>query len=143
MADTVAAQWPADATGGRPLVVCTGGEPLLQLDRLLIDALHARGFEIAIETNGTLAVPDGIDWVCVSPKMGAELVVTRGDELKVVIPQQDQDLDAYERLDFRHFFLQPMDGPLAHQNTALAVDLCQRRPRWHLSLQTHKMLGIR
>ncbi|AST32007.1 7-carboxy-7-deazaguanine synthase [Ralstonia solanacearum] len=143
LADTVAAQWPAEATGGRPLVVCTGGEPLLQLDRCLIDALHARGFEIAVETNGTVAVPEGIDWVCVSPKMGAELVVTRGDELKVVIPQPGQDLDAYERLDFRHFFLQPMDGPLARQNTALAVELCQRRPRWHLSLQTHKMLGIR
>lgn len=143
LAETVAAEWPASATGGKPLVICTGGEPLLQLDTPLIDALHARGFEIAIETNGTIAVPDGIDWVCVSPKMGSELVVTRGDELKVVIPQDGQDLDAYERLDFQHFFLQAMDGPLARQNTAAAVELCQRRPRWRLSLQTHKMLGIR
>ncbi|MGO4314252.1 7-carboxy-7-deazaguanine synthase, partial [Pseudomonas sp. KB_15] len=120
------------------LVVCTGGEPLLQLDAPLIDALHAQGFEIAIETNGTLPVPDGIDWVCVSPKMGAELVVTRGDELKVVIPQDGQDFAAYEQLDFRYFMVQAMDGPLARQNTAAAVEFCQRHPRWRLSLQTHK-----
>ncbi|GAB7546322.1 MULTISPECIES: 7-carboxy-7-deazaguanine synthase [unclassified Cupriavidus] len=146
LADKVAAQWPQgveSSAAGRPLVVCTGGEPLLQLDAPLIDALHARGFEIAIETNGTLPVPDGIDWVCVSPKMGAELVVTRGDELKVVIPQDGQDFAAYERLDFRYFLVQAMDGPLARQNTALAVEFCQRRPLWRLSLQTHKLLGIR
>ncbi|MGO4327883.1 7-carboxy-7-deazaguanine synthase [Cupriavidus sp. 2TAF22] len=146
LADKVAAQWPQDVDAGgagRPLVVCTGGEPLLQLDAPLIAALHARGFEIAIETNGTLPVPEGVDWVCVSPKMGAELVVTRGDELKVVIPQDGQDFAAYERLDFRHFLVQAMDGPLARQNTALAVEFCQRRPRWRLSLQTHKLLGIR
>ncbi|CAG9181133.1 7-carboxy-7-deazaguanine synthase [Cupriavidus respiraculi] len=142
LADMVASQWP-DGAGGRPLVVCTGGEPLLQLDAPLIAALHARGFEIAIETNGTIAVPEGIDWICVSPKMGADLVVTRGDELKVVIPQDGQDLAAYEQLDFRYFLVQPMDGPLARHNTALAVDFCQRHPRWRLSLQTHKMLGIR
>ncbi|EHP41349.1 organic radical activating enzyme [Cupriavidus basilensis OR16] len=125
LADKVAAQWPQavdSAAAGRPLVVCTGGEPLLQLDAPLIDALHARGFEIAIETNGTLPVPHGIDWVCVSPKMGSELVVTRGDELKVVIPQDGQDFAAYERLDFRYFLVQAMDGPLARQNTALAVE---------------------
>ncbi|KJK23260.1 7-cyano-7-deazaguanine reductase [Burkholderiaceae bacterium 16] len=146
LADMVAAQWPQSvesSAAGRPLVVCTGGEPLLQLDAPLIDALHARGFEIAIETNGTLPVPDGVDWVCVSPKMGADLVVTRGDELKVVIPQDGQDFAAYERLDFRYFLVQAMDGPLARQNTALAVDFCQRRPLWRLSLQTHKLLGIR
>ncbi|MFJ1252674.1 7-carboxy-7-deazaguanine synthase [Cupriavidus sp. CuC1] len=146
LADKVAAQWPQgveSSAAGRPLVVCTGGEPLLQLDAPLIDALHARGFEIAIETNGTLPVPDGIDWVCVSPKMGAELVVTRGDELKVVIPQDGQDFAAYERLEFRYFLVQAMDGPLARQNTALAVEFCQRRPLWRLSLQTHKLLGIR
>ncbi|MGO4157335.1 7-carboxy-7-deazaguanine synthase [Cupriavidus sp. YAF13] len=146
LADKVAAQWPqaVDSSGaGRPLVVCTGGEPLLQLDAPLIDALHARGFEIAIETNGTLPVPEGIDWVCVSPKMGSELVVRRGDELKVVIPQDGQDFAAYERLDFRYFLVQAMDGPLARQNTALAVEFCQRRPLWRLSLQTHKLLGIR
>lgn len=146
LADMVAAQWPQaveSSAAGRPLVVCTGGEPLLQLDAPLIAALHARGFEIAIETNGTLPVPEGIDWVCVSPKMGAELVVTRGDELKVVIPQAGQDFAAYERLDFRYFLVQAMDGPLARQNTALAVEFCQRRPLWRLSLQTHKLLGIR
>ncbi|QOT78246.1 7-carboxy-7-deazaguanine synthase [Cupriavidus basilensis] len=146
LADKVAAQWPQavdSSAAGRALVVCTGGEPLLQLDAPLIDALHARGFEIAIETNGTLPVPEGIDWVCVSPKMGSELVVKRGDELKVVIPQDGQDFAAYEHLDFRYFLVQAMDGPLARQNTALAVEFCQRRPLWRLSLQTHKLLGIR
>lgn len=146
LADKVAAQWPQAVDGnaaGHALVVCTGGEPLLQLDAPLIDALHARGFEIAIETNGTLPVPEGIDWVCVSPKMGSELVVRRGDELKVVIPQDGQDFAAYEHLDFRYFLVQAMDGPLARQNTALAVEFCQRRPLWRLSLQTHKLLGIR
>ena len=109
----------------------------------LIDALHAHGFDIAIETNGTIPVPEGIDWVCVSPKMGSELVVTKGDELKVVMPQAGQDFAAYEQLDFRYFLVQAMDGPLARQNTAAAVDFCQRHPRWRLSLQTHKLLGIR
>jgi len=145
LAAVVASEWPQGpgSAGGKPLVVCTGGEPLLQLDAPLIDALHAQGFEIAIETNGTIAVPDGIDWVCVSPKMGAELVVTRGDELKVVIPQPGQDFAAYEQLDFRYFMVQAMDGPLARQNTSAAVEFCQRHPRWRLSLQTHKLLGIR
>ncbi|MBY4897963.1 7-carboxy-7-deazaguanine synthase [Cupriavidus sp. AU9028] len=146
LADMVAAQWPRSAQERRDfpgLVVCTGGEPLLQLDAPLIDALHARGFEIAIETNGTIPVPEGIDWVCVSPKMGAELVVRRGDELKVVIPQPGQDFAAYETLDFHHYLVQPMDGPLARENMARAVDFCQQHPRWRLSLQTHKMLGIR
>ncbi|MGO4304024.1 MULTISPECIES: 7-carboxy-7-deazaguanine synthase [unclassified Cupriavidus] len=142
LAATVASEWPQGA-GGKPLVVCTGGEPLLQLDAALIDALHAQGFEIAIETNGTIPVPDGIDWVCVSPKMGSELVVKKGDELKVVIPQDGQDFAAYEQLDFRYFMVQAMDGPLARQNTVAAVDFCQRHPRWRLSLQTHKLLGIR
>ncbi|PZX32429.1 conserved hypothetical protein, NrdG domain (Organic radical activating enzymes) [Cupriavidus phytorum] len=142
LAAVVASEWPQGA-GGKPLVVCTGGEPLLQLDAPLIDALHAQGFEIAIETNGTIAVPPGIDWVCVSPKMGSELVVTHGDELKVVIPQEGQDFAAYEKLDFRHFLVQAMDGPLARENTAAAVAFCQRHPRWRLSLQTHKLLGIR
>ncbi|MEN7530439.1 MULTISPECIES: 7-carboxy-7-deazaguanine synthase [unclassified Cupriavidus] len=141
LAAVVASEW--QGRGGQPLVVCTGGEPLLQLDAPLIDALHAQGFEIAIETNGTLPVPDGIDWVCVSPKMGSELVVKKGDELKVVMPQDGQDFAAYEQLDFRYFLVQAMDGPLARQNTAAAVDFCQRHPRWRLSLQTHKLLGIR
>lgn len=146
LAAQVAAQWPAqlpEHAGGRPLVVCTGGEPLLQLDAALITALHSKGFEIAIETNGTLPVPDGVDWICVSPKMGAELVVVRGDELKVVIPQAGQDFAAYEALDFTHFLVQPMDGPDQQANTAAAVRFCQAHPRWRLSLQTHKLLGIR
>jgi 7-carboxy-7-deazaguanine synthase (Cx14CxxC type) len=132
--------WPAGA--GHKYVVFTGGEPLLQLDAPLIDAMHARGFTIAIETNGTLAVPPGVDWVCVSPKMGAQLVVTKGNEIKVVIPQKDQDLAAYQDLDFEHFFVQPMDGPLAAFNTTLAVETCKRNPQWKLSLQTHKLLNI-
>jgi 7-carboxy-7-deazaguanine synthase (Cx14CxxC type) len=132
--------WPAGA--GHKYVVFTGGEPLLQLDALLIDAMHSRGFTIAIETNGTLAVPPGVDWVCVSPKMGAQLVVTKGNEIKVVIPQKDQDLAAYQDLDFEHFFVQPMDGPLAAFNTTLAVETCKRNPQWKLSLQTHKLLNI-
>jgi len=141
LAAVVASEWQGE--GGKPLVVCTGGEPLLQLDKPLIDALHARGFEIAIETNGTIAVPEGVDWVCVSPKMGSELVVKAGDELKVVLPQDGQDFAAYEQLDFRYFLVQAMDGPLVRQNTAAAVDFCQRHPKWRLSLQTHKLLGIR
>jgi len=123
-------------------VVCTGGEPLLQLDDALIDALHQRGFEIAIETNGTLPPPAGIDWVCVSPKARAELVVHEGDELKLVYPQPGAPPDRYEQLRFTHFFLQPMDGPAREANTAAAIDYCLTHPRWRLSLQTHKYLGI-
>ena len=133
--------WPA-AYPASKYVVLTGGEPLLQLDAALIDALHALGFEIAIETNGTLPVPFGVDWICVSPKMGAPLVVNNGNELKVVIPQSSQDLAAYEGLAFDHFFVQPMDGPLAEHNTRLAIETCKRQPQWKLSLQTHKLLQI-
>lgn len=141
LADTVASQWPG---GGRPFVVCTGGEPLLQLNDALVAALHARGFEVAIETNGTIApVPVGLDWICVSPKAGASLRLTEGDELKVVVPQPGIDLDAFEELRFGRFSVQPMDGPDTAANTRLAVDICIRRPRWQLSLQTHKLLGIR
>jgi 7-carboxy-7-deazaguanine synthase len=121
-------------------IVCTGGEPLLQLDEPLIDALHARGFEIAIETNGTKPVPPGIDWVCVSPKAGAGLVVHEGDELKVVVPQAGLDLDALAAGDFTHRFVQPMDG--AAGSTEWAVAWCRAHPTWRLSLQTHKLLGI-
>ena len=130
-------------------VVFTGGEPLLQLDTELIEAVHAAGFTIAIETNGTLAAPAGIDWICVSPKAGADLVQTRGQELKLVIPQVghagvlDQLLEQYARLRFDHYFLQPMDGPKKRENTELAIALCQRYPRWRLSTQTHKIIGIR
>lgn len=141
LADVIDSQWPADHPRGK-YVVFTGGEPLLQLDAALIAAMHARGFEIAIETNGTLPVPEGVDWICVSPKMGADLRVTRGNELKVVVPQDGQALEAYLALDFAHFFLQPMDGPELERNTRLAIETCLRHPRWKLSLQTHKLLHI-
>lgn len=123
-------------------VVCTGGEPALQLDEALVDALHAEGFEVAVETNGTLGLPAGLDWVCVSPKAGTELVVTSGDELKVVWPQDGIDLDALESLDFDHLLLSPMDGPDRAAAAAATVERCLARPRWRLSLQTHKVLGI-
>ena len=144
-ADQLAARidslWPASYPASK-YVVFTGGEPLLQLDEPLIAAMHACGFEIAIETNGTMPVPAGVDWVCVSPKMGSTLVVSRGNEIKVVIPQKDQDLAAYEGLEFDNFFVQPMDGPLAEFNTKLAIETCKRNPKWKLSLQTHKLLQI-
>jgi 7-carboxy-7-deazaguanine synthase len=133
--------WPQQHAGAK-FVVFTGGEPLLQLDAPLIDAMHAHGFTIAIESNGTIEVPAGIDWICISPKIGAELKVRKGHELKVVIPQQNQDITAYEALDFEHFYLQPMDGPDAQRNSALAIELCKSRPQWKLSLQTHKLLQI-
>ncbi|KFI07621.1 7-carboxy-7-deazaguanine synthase [Massilia sp. BSC265] len=133
--------WPS-AHAASKYVVFTGGEPLLQLDGPLIDAMHARGFMIAIETNGTLPVPEGVDWICVSPKMGSRLVVAKGNEIKVVIPQAGQDLSTYEDLDFENFYVQPMDGPLAAQNTRLAIETCRRNPKWKLSLQTHKLLQI-
>jgi 7-carboxy-7-deazaguanine synthase len=126
----------------RPYIVCTGGEPLLQLDEPLIAALHARGFEIAIETNGTLAAPPGIDWICVSPKAGAPLLQTSGDELKLVFPQEGADPPRFEQLDFRHFFLQPMDGPSQRANIDAAARYCLEHPRWRLSLQTHKLIGL-
>ncbi len=126
-----------------PFVVCTGGEPLLQLDPPLIEALHARGCEIAVETNGTIALPAGLDWVCVSPKAGAPLVVTAGDELKIVVPQQGLDPLAFAGLAFRRFSVQPMDGPECARNTRSAIEFCLEHPRWQLSLQTHKLTGIR
>jgi 7-carboxy-7-deazaguanine synthase len=145
LADRVAAQWPAEEPSGAAsrFVVCTGGEPLLQLDPPLIAALHERGFEIAVETNGTIALPPGLDWVCVSPKAGAPLVVTAGDELKVVVPQPGLDPRDFAGLRFRRFSVQPMDGPERARNTELAIDFCLRHPRWQLSLQTHKVTGIR
>jgi 7-carboxy-7-deazaguanine synthase (Cx14CxxC type) len=145
LAAAVAAKWAgpdSGSDGGRRFVVCTGGEPLLQLDAALIDALHAQGFEIAIETNGTIAVPAGVDWVCVSPKANAPLVVTRGDELKVVYPQETEP-GAYARLDFAHFFIQPKDGPDAARTLQASIQYCADHPKWRLSLQTHKLLGIR
>ena len=142
LAEAVAEKWPAGGRAGKRFVVCTGGEPLLQLDSTLIDALHARGFEIAVETNGTLAAPDGLDWICVSPKARAELVQRSGDELKLVYPQADAVPETFEGLSFRNFFLQPMDGPSRAANTELALKYCMDHPQWRLSLQTHKILGI-
>jgi 7-carboxy-7-deazaguanine synthase (Cx14CxxC type) len=149
LARHVRATWDAAADGapGRPLVVCTGGEPLLQLDAPLVEALHAAGFEIAVETNGTQDPPAGLDWVCVSPKAGAPLRLRAGDELKLVYPQREPEAqpERFEALPFRHFFLQPMDDAdpeVRAANTARAVAYCLAHPRWRLSLQTHKMLGI-
>jgi 7-carboxy-7-deazaguanine synthase len=141
LAQTIDALWPVDHPVNK-YVVFTGGEPLLQLDGNLVQSMHDRGFEIAIETNGTIAVPEGVDWVCVSPKMGSELVVRQGSELKVVIPQAGQMLENYEDLAFDHFFVQPMDGPDREQHTRMAIELCKRNPKWRLSLQTHKLLQI-
>jgi 7-carboxy-7-deazaguanine synthase len=143
LAAAVAAQWPAGA-GGRPYVVCTGGEPLLQLDTPLIEALHAAGFEIAIETNGTKPVPDGIDWVCVSPKAGSRLVVERGNELKLVFPQAEAEAkpENFLNLRFDNFFLQPLDGPDRVENLKATIAYCLANPTWRLSLQTHKIMGI-
>jgi 7-carboxy-7-deazaguanine synthase len=141
LAATINALWPT-AYPAHKYVVFTGGEPLLQLDAPLIDAIHALGFEVAIETNGTLPVPGGVDWVCVSPKMGAPLVVRSGHEIKVVIPQAGQALDDYAALAFEHHFVQAMDGPLQRDNLRLAIDYCKNHPQWKLSLQTHKLLQI-
>jgi 7-carboxy-7-deazaguanine synthase len=142
LAAAVAAAWPGARSEGRPLVVCTGGEPLLQLDTPLLEALHAADFEVAVETNGTVPPPPGIDWLCMSPKAGATPVVTAGDELKLVYPQEGAEPGRYEGLRFRHFFLQPMDGPAREANTRAALHYCLAHPRWRLSLQTHKLLGI-
>jgi 7-carboxy-7-deazaguanine synthase (Cx14CxxC type) len=141
LADTIAGQWIAGAEDR--YVVLTGGEPLLQVDAALIEALHARGFSIGVETNGTVDAPDGIDWICVSPKAGAELRIRRGHELKLVYPQAIATPEAFAALPFERFSLQPMDGPDAAQNTARTVDYCLQHPQWRLSLQTHKTLGIR
>jgi 7-carboxy-7-deazaguanine synthase (Cx14CxxC type) len=143
LADAVAARWPERA-GGVPYVVCTGGEPLLQLDAPLVEALHARGFEVGVETNGTRLPPAGLDWTCVSPKAGAPLVLRAGDELKLVYPQEEPEAQParFEGLAFTHFFLQPMDGPHRAANTEAALRYCLAHPRWRISIQTHKLLGI-
>jgi 7-carboxy-7-deazaguanine synthase len=142
LADAAASLWPV-ADSGERFVVLTGGEPLLQVDVALIDALQDRGFYVAVETNGTIPPPRNLDWVCVSPKAGAVLVVRRGDELKVVVPQEGLDLEALAGMEFGVHSLQPMDGPRLKENTAWAVNACLRDPRWKLSLQTHKVIGIR
>ena len=142
LAEAVASRWPGGA-GGRPFVVCTGGEPLLQLDEAAIDALHARGFEVAVETNGTQPIPRGLDWVCVSPKADAALVVSGGDELKLVYPQPKALPEQFLGLDFRHWLLQPLDGPELATATRAAVAYCLAHPQWRLSVQTHKVSGVR
>jgi 7-carboxy-7-deazaguanine synthase len=136
----VVSHWPS---AGRPFVVCTGGEPLLQLDAALLAAFHDAHCEVAIETNGTRLPPAGIDWVCVSPKANAPFVLTRGDELKLVYPQEGAPPERFSALEFTHFFLQPMDGPDRDANTKKAIDYCLKHPQWRLSVQTHKVLGLR
>ena len=149
LADAIEKAWLSTQAGPQQrYVVFTGGEPLLQLDKDLIDVLHHKGFELAIETNGTLKVPVGVDWVCVSPKAGADLVVLQADEIKLVIPQSGHQnlenlLARFEKMDYRHRYLQPMDGAQLAENTQLAIQLCQKRPLWRLSIQTHKIIGIR
>ncbi|MEY4108488.1 MAG: hypothetical protein RL181_2830 [Bacteroidota bacterium] len=140
LASKIASLWPAPE--GKPYVVCTGGEPLLQLDAVLVAALHRHGFEVAVETNGTVAAPEGIDWLCVSPKAGTELLLRAGSELKLVFPQPGAEPERFAGLDFEYFFLQPMDGPDAAENTRLALAYCLGHPQWRLSLQTHKILQI-
>jgi 7-carboxy-7-deazaguanine synthase len=145
LAARVAGAWPGNAAASKPYVVCTGGEPLLQLDASLVDAFHSKGFEVAVETNGTQDAPSGIDWVCVSPKANAPLRLLNGDELKLVFPQVEPAAqpECFEHLDFRYFSLQPMDGPHAAENTQRTVEYCLAHPRWRLSLQTHKLLRLR
>ncbi len=142
LADAVASRWPMSEPTNR-FVVCTGGEPLLQLDATAVDALHSRGFAVAVETNGTQQPPPGLDWICVSPKSNAPLALMHGNELKLVFPQAGLDPVRFESLDFEQFFLQPMDGPALAENTRAAMNYCLAHPRWRLSLQTHKLLGIR
>ncbi len=141
LAKVVAGFWPSEA-GGRPYVVCTGGEPMLQLDTPLVEAFHQEGLEVAVETNGTIVPPEGIDWICMSPKAGTDLLITSGQELKLVFPQPGAEPERYDQLDFTHFFLQPMDGPDAEHNTRLTLNYCLEHPQWRLSLQTHKLLNI-
>jgi 7-carboxy-7-deazaguanine synthase len=145
LAQAIANTYQGEHGTGKPYVVFTGGEPTLQLDTALIDAVHANGFEIAIETNGTLAVPSGVDWICVSPKFGSELVQTNGHELKVVVPQLGQDLNALGRLQFEHYFVQAMDDsdPVKKsRNLQVAIQTCLNKPQWRLSVQTHKVIGM-
>jgi 7-carboxy-7-deazaguanine synthase (Cx14CxxC type) len=143
LADAVLRLWPNTA-GGRPYVVCTGGEPLLQLDRAAIDALHERGFEVGVETNGTMPAPEGLDWICVSPKADATVVQQTGDELKLVYPQAEAEAqpERFAAMKFTHYFLQPLDDPHKERHTRAAIDYCLQHPQWRLSLQTHKLTGI-
>lgn len=145
LADTIDQLWQHHSRnndGAKPYVICTGGEPLLQLDHILIEALQQRGFEVAVETNGTLPAPDGLDWICVSPKGSTDIVLTQGDELKLVHPQPGIDPAQFTEMKFNHFYLQPLDGPEAAANLATCLDYCRHNPRWHLSLQMHKLVNI-
>jgi 7-carboxy-7-deazaguanine synthase (Cx14CxxC type) len=143
LAAAVASVWPVHTSqGNKRFVVCTGGEPLLQLDEALANALHAQNFEVAIETNGTCSVPEGVDWICVSPKSGADLLLRSGNELKLVYPQEKASPENFEGMDFQRFYLVPMDGPSREMNTQLAMRYCMEHPNWRLNLQTHKLLGI-
>ncbi|HEX2139816.1 MAG TPA: 7-carboxy-7-deazaguanine synthase [Woeseiaceae bacterium] len=144
LAEAVARHWPSPAASGKPYVVCTGGEPLLQLDEAAIAALHARGFEIGVETNGTVRAPAGLDWICVSPKAGAPVVQRTGNELKLVFPQREEEAqpERFEDLDFAHYFLQPLDDAEKDRHTRAAIEYCLAHPRWKLSVQTHKITGI-
>jgi 7-carboxy-7-deazaguanine synthase len=142
VARSILRSWPERYRLAHPFVVCTGGEPLLQLDTALIEAMHAVGMEVAIETNGTVQAPDGIDWICVSPKANVDLAQDGGDELKLIYPQIGAEPEQYAHLDFRHFLLQPMDGPGRDRNIALAKEYCLSHPQWRLSLQLHKLLGL-
>jgi 7-carboxy-7-deazaguanine synthase len=144
LARLVSGMFPGGASGRvRPFVVCTGGEPLLQLDEALVLAFHEEGLEVGIETNGTLIPPRGVDWICVSPKAGAELKATSGDELKLLFPQEGVDPETFEDLDFAYFFLQPVDGPEVREHTRMAIEYCLAHPKWRLGVQTHKLIGIR
>lgn len=144
LADAVSHCWPVPRSGGTPYVVCTGGEPLLQLDTAAIAALHEKGFEIGVETNGTVPAPPGLDWICVSPKAGAAVVQQSGDELKLVYPQTEEEAqpERFTSFRFRHYFLQPLDDRNKDRNTRAAIDYCLRHPQWKLSVQTHKITGI-
>ena len=142
LAEKVAEQWEAGMNQGTPYVVCTGGEPLLQLDEKMVKAFHEKGIEVAIETNGTQLSPKGVDWICMSPKTGADLVLRKGNELKLVFPQLGAEPELFENLDYEHFYLQPMDGPNTEKNIQLAIKFCLQNPKWRLSLQTHKMINI-
>lgn len=141
LTDKIASLWP-DQQMGQPYIVCTGGEPMLQLDQPLVDELHKANFEIAVETNGTIEAPKGIDWICVSPKANTDIILTKGQELKLVYPQVNALPPQYEDLDFEHFYLQPMDGNQTEENTQACVAYCMAHPQWKLSLQTHKLLNI-
>jgi 7-carboxy-7-deazaguanine synthase len=141
LAEKVISLWP-DRSVGKPYVVCTGGEPLLQIDETLVETFHQKGLEVAVETNGTIEAPVGIDWICMSPKANTEIVLRKGHELKLVYPQPGAEPERFTQYDFEHFYLQPMDGPLVAENTRLTLDYCLQNPHWRLSLQTHKILQI-